>query len=264
MTITTNPESLVVRLNAAGPNTLADILRYVGFGTILRQLGTALRRTNPFGAAANPYVGLTTVNVITLPDDAKASSISRVYARAQDASTSTGSPGELTVKTPYGTTPTTGTVGVSASGDLMFLKTDAYNDVDIEYGVIKQDVFELIVNVVAATGIATIPAKYAGAAAPGTGAAPGVISLLEAEILAGTNVGKCAVLVPGVAPTTTLQANLSVSKMTALFRVADGVTQARIKIGVASGSVTYPQGGQPAAVGGVDVNTVLEAVSPLY
>jgi hypothetical protein len=264
MTITTNPESLVARLNAASPNTLADQLRLVGFGTILRQLGTALRRANPFGAAANPYVGLSTVNVLTLPDDAKARGISRVYARAQDASESTGSVGELTIKTPYGTTPTTGTVGVSASGDLMFLKTDAFNDVDIEYDVAKQDVFELVVNVVPGTGILTIPAKYAGAAAPGTGLAPGVLMLLEAEALAGTVTGKCAVLVPGTNPGTTQQANLSANKMQVLFKVSDAVTQARIKIGVASGSVTYPQGGQPPAVGGVDLNALLEAPSPNY
>jgi len=264
MTISTAAQGLVARLNAAGANTLADMLRLVGFGTFLRQSEVGLRRQNAFGGAANPYVGVATCKVITLPDDAKARSISRVYARAQDASTSTGTLGELTAKTPYGTTPTTGTVGISPSGDLMFLTTDAYNDVDLDYAVQKQDVVELTLSVVPGTGVGLIPAKYAGAAAPGANAAPGVVSMLEAEILAGTNVGKCAVLVPGGAPATTLNANLSANKMQLQFRIADVVTQVRVKLGIASGSIPNSNGGAPAGSGGVDLNAVLEAPSPNF
>lgn len=261
MSITTQAQGLVARLNAASENTIAAMLRLIGFGTFLRQQEVGLRRQNPFGAAANPYVGIATVAVITLPEDAKGRAISRVYARAQDASQSTGALGELTIKTPYGTTPTTGTVGISASGDLMFLKTDAFNDVDVDYAVQRQDVVELQLN--AATGVVTIPAKYAGAAAPGAGAAPGVLTLLEAEILSGTNTGKCAVLVPGAAPGTTLQANLSAAKMTVLFRVADAPVTVRVKLGLASGSIPATPGAPPAGSGGVDLNTILEAPSPI-
>jgi hypothetical protein len=261
MTISTLAQGLVARLNAAGPNTIADVLRLIGFGTLLRQQRVGLRRANPFGAAANPYVVAAGVKVITLPDAAKAFSISRVYARAQDASTSTGAVGEMTVKTPYFTTATTGTVGVTPSGDLMFLTTDAYNDVDIDYDVIKQDIYELVLPVVPGTGICTIPAKYAGAAAPGTNLAPGVVSLLEAESLVGTVIGKFGVLAPSTLPTTTAQANLSANKMTVLFKVSDAVSSCRVKIGVAAGSIAYPNGGQPAGVGGVDLNAALEAVS---
>src|ERR1019366_8614193 len=140
-----------------------------------------------FGQPAAPYLVAAGVKVITLPDQAKVWTISRVYARAQDASTSTGAVGEITVKTPNFTTPTTGTVGVTPSGDLMFLATDAYNDVDLDYDVLKQDVYELTLPVVPGTGVCAIPARYAGAAAPGVGLAPGVVSLLEVESLVGTN-----------------------------------------------------------------------------
>lgn len=264
MTISTKSAGVVARLNAASPNTLADQLRAIGFGTFLRQQEVALRRQNPFGQAASPYTVAAGVKVIVLPDDAKARTVSRAYARAQDVSTSTGAVGEMTVKTPYFTTPTTGTVGVTPSGDLMFLATDAYNDVDIDYAVQHQDVYELILPVIPGTGVCAIPAKYAGAAAPGTGAAPGVHTVLEIESLIGTVTGKFGVLAPGGTPGTTAQANLSANKMQVLFKVSDAVSSCRVKIGVASGSITYPQGGQPAAVGGVDMNAVLEANSTIY
>jgi hypothetical protein len=262
MTISTQVQGLVARLNAAGPNTIADMLRLIGFGTFLRQTRVGLRRVNPFGQPAAPYVVAAGVKVITLPDQAKVWTISRVYARAQDASTSTGAVGEMTVKTPYFTTPTTGTVGVTPSGDLMFLATDAYNDVDLDYDVLKQDVYELTLPVVPGTGVCAIPARYAGAAAPGVGLAPGVVSLLEVESLVGTVTGKFGVLAPSTLPTTTAQANLNAAKMAVLFKVSDAVSSCRVKIGVASGSVAYSNGGQPAGVGGVDLNTVLEAVTP--
>jgi hypothetical protein len=262
MAITTNPQGLTARLNAANPNTLADEMRLVAIGTFLRQSDVALRRANIFGAAANPYAVIAGCKVLQLPDAAKARTISRAYARAQDASTSTGSLGEMTVKTPYFTTATTGTIGITPSGDLMILTTDAYNDIDLDYAVVKQDVYELILPVVPGTGVCTIPAKYAGAAAPGTNLAPGVTNLLEAESLAGTTVGKFSILAPSASlPGATAQANLSASKMTVLFKVSDAVTQCRIKIGVAPGSIPTSQPGP--AVGGVDVNAALEAASPI-
>src|SRR5580700_7830628 len=141
--ITTTPQSTVAQLNNADLNTLVDQLRKLGFGTLLRQLRVGLRRQNFYGAPANPYVAASGVSVITLPDDAKAFSITRAYARHQNAAETTGAPGEMTVKTPYFTTPTTGTIGITPSGDLAILTTDAFDDVDVDYEVIKQDVIEL-------------------------------------------------------------------------------------------------------------------------
>src|ERR1700682_3959675 len=97
--------TLKQRIDGADPNTLADALRLLGFGTILRQnIGAALRRVNPFAQAAGPY-DLAALKVIQLPDDAKAMSIdpsaaAPAYVRTQDASASTGTPGVYTYKAP--------------------------------------------------------------------------------------------------------------------------------------------------------------------
>jgi len=241
------------RLDQADLNTMADHARALGLGTVVRRMRVALRRVSPFAQPANPYApaGL---NVITLPDDAKASAVfigdsnttnGAAWARTLDASTSTGTTGAFTAKLPWGTTPTTQTVGVLPTGDIAFLGTDAPNDVDLEYEVAMQDVVELFLNVVPGTGVCAIPAKYAPAG-PGKAGLGGTLTLMEAESLTGTLVRKMIVLVPAAGAPATTQARLDVAKANVQFAVADAVTSCRVKLGV---------------VPAIDVNAVLEATS---
>jgi hypothetical protein len=243
--------TLKQRLDAADLNTLADAMRVLGFGTVLRQMVGVLRRQNPFAQPASPY-DLATLKVIQLPDDAKAMSIdpgaaAPAYVRTQDASASTGAAGVYTYKTPAGTTATTGTVGISPAGNITFLATDAPNDVDLEYNVFVGDMVELTLNAVAGTGVCALPASVVGAG-PGMGAGPGVLFMSEAEILVGTAVGKKIVLVPAAGAPAAGNARLDVAKLNVQFAVADGATSVRVKLMTCSK---------------IDVNALLEAASPV-
>lgn len=254
--------TLKQRLDVADPNTLSSAFAALKVGTVLRRMKVALRRQNPFAAPGNYYAGIVgaggaaaaTYHVITLPDDAKAMSVDigdmsttngAAYVRSQDASETTGGTGAYTFKAPSGTTPTTGTVGVSPSGDIVFLATDAVNDVDLVYSVCVQDVVELVLNVVPGTGVCAIPTSIAPAG-PGKAGLGGVLMLMEAESLAGTLVQKMHVLTPAAGAPATTNARLDVAKANVQFAVADAVTSCRVKLGV---------------VPSVDVNALLEGAS---
>jgi hypothetical protein len=231
MSLTTLPTSLKSIMNQVLPGVLANILVALGFGDLIRTLPTWLRRKAP---AANSY-NLSTANVITLPDDAKAGFIFRAFARATSAS---GTLGPLTVDAD-GTAPADGHVSITPNGDLcMGTVTGAYTDVDVHYAPQKQDVFELTLTCV--SNVATIPTTYS--------AAPlGVVSLLEAEVLAGTATGKKIVLVPNASPSPSAgQACLNLAKTTVTFNSSDAPTSVRLKFGVVSA---------------IDVDAKLEAVS---
>lgn len=260
MTINIVTNSLAQRLNQADPNTIADALRTIGFGNVIRQGRAQRRRQNPNAFAAgvaSPY-DLATLQTIVLPDDAKAYNLGRVFARATAAA---GTLGELTPAAPN-TTPTAHTPAVTPCGNIAFLATDEYSDVDFDYDIVKCDVVELTLPVTPGTGVCLIPAKYAGVAGSGTNStqsagldanaanAAGVILLMEAEALAGTTTGKKIVLAPAAAaPGTTGEANLDTTKSKVFFTIADAVTQARLKLGV------FPA---------IDLNALLEAVSPIF
>ncbi len=249
------------RLQQANPNTIADQLRALGLGFLVRQLRTALRRQNPNAVAAgvlSPW-DVATVQAILLPDDAKAQSISRAYARAGAAGT-----GEMTVAA-VNATPTTGQVAVSPAGNIVFLGSDAITDVDVDYEVVIGDIVELTVPVVSGTGVLTIPTAYAGTAGMGTPGTPipaaansayantqvpnakGVLVLMEAQALTGTSPGQKIVLAPAAGAPTAGNARLNVAKTTVQFAVADAVTSARIKFLVCAGQA-----------GGTDRNAFLE------
>lgn len=212
MTISTSATSLKSVLDNANPNTLADKFRALKIGSCIRAMTTFLRKKVP---AASSYQ-LATLHAHVLPDDAKASTILRAFSRTG------GVTGELVVKL-YGVTPGTGEIAVGPNGDIVVLAADAITSLDVTYQPEKQDVYELTLDVPAATGICAIPASFVS---------QGVINLLEAEALTGTVTGRKIVLVPGAAPATT-QARLSAAKNTVLFNLAtDVVTSARIKFSV--------------------------------
>lgn len=257
MTISTLPQSLKNQLNNASPAQLADMLRAIGYGDIVRRMSATLRRQAAPANTANVLSSydLAINGVIVLPDDAKAKAISRAYARAGSAA-----PGELTIDAPArGTFPTITTLhaAVTPAGNIATLGSDAWTDLDIVYEMADQDVVELTLPVVPGTGILTIPAAYAGVAGSGVNTtlvkdtvnnvagAKGVNMLMEVEVLAGGATGKCIVLVPGGTNPASGYANLDVTKSMVYFHAADAVTQARVKLGVFRT---------------IDLNALLEAV----
>lgn len=206
------------QLNSAPPSILADIFRDLGIADLLLgQCNQQLRKQNPGTAGANSPYDLSTLSVIVLPDNAKASRMLRCTVRAG------GTTGEYTEKAGYGTTPTTTTVGVTPCGNLAFLGTDLVTDADLTYIAERLDVVELYLPVVSGTGVLTIPSALV---------TQGVVLLMEAEALAGTSTGKKIVLVPA-ASAAAGRAVLSVAKDTVIFNTTDAVTRARVKLGVA-------------------------------
>jgi hypothetical protein len=220
-------------LNQADPNTLPDTLRAMGFGSMLRSMTVHLNRAAPVaGALANG--NLTTVDVIHLPDDAKACTILRATGRAG------GTVDEFTPQA-YGATPATTQCAVAPNGDIAFVHaTDLVTDVDIEYVPMKGDVVEAILPCVA--GVCTLPTSWTNA---------GVKMLLEAEVLAGAVTGLKQVLVPlaggGAGLPATTKVQLTSGKTTASFNNATDVpTSCRVRALIVSAK---------------DPNAVLEAAA---
>lgn len=185
---------------------------------ILRALPQHICKQVP--AASNPYQ-LATLNTIALPIDFKAAAIISAYSHAGSAGT-----GQQTVNA-YGATPLTGTCSVAPNGDIVFLGTDAPTDVDVIYQPLGAQWAELILPVVAGTGVCALPAAYT---------ALGVVRLLEAEALTGTTPGKKNILVPAASAPATTKANLSVDGATVYFATADAVTTCRVRV-----AFGYPQ-----------------------
>lgn len=264
MALNISATSLRNLLNSASPGQLATLLDLLNFGDVLRGFPVWIRRDNPNAAVTNPYIkagqgvsgpvqggtGSTQLNS-QLPDDAKCAFILRATAIA-----GTGTLGELTIDSiatnntnfaTAGTGPAAGHIGISPSGDIVTNATDAFTSIDVLYLPEQQDVFEVIVS--PASGVATIPAGIL---------ASGVTNLLEAEILTGTNVGKCAVLPPtNSVTTTTLQAALNLAKGVVNFRVADAPTSVRLKLGVVRNGYVAQNANVTGFGQGVDLNTIL-------
>jgi hypothetical protein len=249
--MTTTAESLRQSLNRADPNALADMLRTLMIGDTLRALPVYLRNQVPATNSQN----LSTVQCITLPEDAKAAYILRATVKA---STSVAL-GELTVET-YGTTPSTGQVAVTPNGDIGFVGTDGVTLVDVIYVPQKGDVIgqntnsnlgvtSLTLNV-PTSGQASLPAPYAG----------NTILLMQANVLtagSGGVTGQKIILVPTTSVTATTKAALSSDSKSIWFNHAtDLPLTASVDILVNSG-----QGASGLQGNGVDINALLEGLS---
>lgn len=216
-------------LNRSNLNTLAEALREIGIGEVLRaQLPQVKRMVTPTAAAAN----LATVESIGLGEDHRASTILRAYARATNAA---GTLGELAVQS-YGTTPADGQVAVAPNGDIVVLAASDYDQVDVEYVPARGDVVALRMDV--AANVATIPAAYA---------ALGVVYLLSVNATGGAS-GEKIVLVPGAAAPAAGQARLNLAKTTITFAAADAITSCTARLLVTSSK---------------DLDTLLEADSTI-
>ena len=218
MAITLNPNSLKTAFDTALLSTIADAAAIAKLGSVLRALPTFLRIKNMVTAPVSPYQ-LSTVQTLTLPDDAKAATILTAYAR-----TATAGAGVLTVAA-VGATPTTGQIAVAPNGDIVTLAADAITNVDVIYQPNKYDLFEVVLPVVAATGLMALPAAFTS---------KGVVFLLEGEALVGTAIAKKIVVVPGAGATAAGQVKLDVAKANVMFNIADAITSARVKFAVSS------------------------------
>jgi hypothetical protein len=217
-------------LDDANPTSLATALQQIGFGAVLRSLPVMVHAQVPETA---PTDALATTHIVRLPDACKAQSLHRAYARVGTVS------GELTCDAGRQTTTiVTAHAAVTESGDIALLSTDAITSIDLEYVPAKQDIVEVTLPVVAASGVCALPAWIT---------TRGVKTIVGATIVTATNTGTCKVITPAAAvPTSTLNVNLNVAKTQVQFRIADAVTLATIKL---------------ALVPAIDTNAVLAAAS---
>lgn len=214
MTINVKDECLKNHLNQANPNGLPNMFNVIQLGNVLRSLPVKLVKQAPAPDAGS----LATVDVIVLPDDAKASNVLRCTVRAG------GATGEFTDKG-YGVTPTTTTFAVTPNGDIAFLHAgDLVTDVDVLYVPDQYDIVELTLPV--AVGLVVIPAAIV---------ARGVLFLMEATLTAGTVLGKKGILVPAAGLPATTTARLTVAKDQVQFNNAtDAGTMATVKLAIST------------------------------
>ena len=255
------PETLRQSLDRADPNTLADAARTMSLGSMLRAMPVALRAQNPNTAASNGSQ-LATLQTISLPQDAKAHSIFRATARA-----GTAAAGELTVAA-FGATPTTTQVAVAPNGDIVFLATDAYTNVDIVYLPERGDVFgsgqTLPGTSAAAVASQTMQAPFAQVTLPVSSnvlTLPSSITGFQVVLLmacvanTGTSTGTKIILVPGAGAPAAGQCRLNLAKTTVTFAAADAVTNATVDLLV--GPVSLAKGGT------ADANAALTGASSI-
>lgn len=201
-------------LDRANLNTLADQFRIIKLGQTMRQdFKTTKRKLNPDGAGVNAE-DLATLDSIVLPDDAKAGTILRAFARAAG----TGTPGELTVD-PRHTTPGAGDIAISPAGNLVFLASEVWTDVDVEYLPERGDVAVTAILPVA-TNVLTLPTALFGNA----------LVLLRADAQVGSSTGRKIVLAPGAGGPAAGQVRLNILGTTVTFAGADAVTSAIITV----------------------------------
>lgn len=229
MALKADGTTLRERLNVNQPNTVADKICTIYLGSILRSIKTHLFNKVP---AADPYA-LATLQVVKLNDYAKALAVLRAYSKAGTVV------GELAVQS-YGTTPATGQVAVTPSGDIAVLATDAITRLDVAYLPRKYDAAEVVLPV--SSNTLTLPTSL-------TASPRGVMEIFEVEVTKGTSVGNKIILVPGNAAPAAGQARLNAAKATVLFAPADAATEARVKMGI---------------VPAYDLDAMLEATSDMY
>lgn len=225
---TTSPARAIDALNRSNPSTLADLFALLKLGDVLRaQIPQVLRRKVPAADAAS----LGTLNVIRLPEDAKAATILRATVLAVGSGSVLG---ELTPQA-FGATPSTGQCAVTPSGDIGLLASDAATIVDVTY-LPERGKAVTSVALPVTSNVLTLPSLYTQAAvAPtpstgGKGVAGGVVLLHDVEATVGTATGRKVVLAPGSSAPSAGQARLNAAKTTVTFASADAVTEAVVSL----------------------------------
>lgn len=221
-------ETVKQSVNRADPNLLADLLRNLKFGDVLRALPVYLRNQTPVADPSFPAgaVGL------KLPNDAKSVQGGGVSNEYGAYSRSLGG----VVKFAYvtdGAAPASGYYGITASGDVLFNAGDAPTGVDVYYIPEKQDIVTL-----------TLPVSSDVLTIPSTLTALGVVSLLSATVLTGASTGE-KIVIANASSLFAGMAHLNGARSTVTFYAGEA-TKATVTLGVACST---------------DVNALLEAVA---
>jgi len=199
-------ETIQQALNRADPNVIADQFRSLKIGDVLRALPTTIRRRT---SAASASIAATLFAVSGQAEEARGASVVTAYARVG------AGPGAA-----LAFPPGAGQIAVAPNGDVVVLAADAWTDLDVTYLVEKGDVVEVVANVVAATGVLTLPTNITN---------PGAVTLIQAEAIAATSTGVKEILAPGAASAAG-EARLNLAKSTVVFAIADAVTSARVRL----------------------------------
>lgn len=209
----------VSALDRAHPTGLPDHLRKLHLGQVLAgHLPQQLVGKVP----ATRTGELSTVLSLGLPYWSRAQRVLRATVRTVGSGSVLGELSPINKDV----TPSTGEVGVTPSGDIAFLGTDAATLVDVTYVPVAGDVVELTLP--APAGVLTLPAAVV---------ARNPLLLLEATATAGTNLGRKIVLAPAAAVVATTKAALAINRGAVYFNFAtDAVTAATVKILVAPAS----------------------------
>jgi hypothetical protein len=206
-------ESLKQTFDRSPPNTLPDAFRTIKLGqTLASDVKQTMRKANADASGGNPS-NLATLDVFDLPDDAKAMTIFRAYARA-----GAGTLGELVVAAPNAT-PAAGEIAVTPNGDIALLAADAYTDVDVEFLPTRGDVLEVTDQV--AADVMTLPDAVVSR---------GVVLLASVPASTGGAPGTKIVLAPGAGAPAAGQCRLNLAKSTITFAVADAITKATVRL----------------------------------
>lgn len=196
-------EKLKDTLNRANPNTLADVLRALKFGTLLASLTALLVKKAPVADAAQD------ATLEAIIPGAKAGTILRAYARSTSAA---GTLGEMTVKG-YGVTPGDGEIAVAPNGDIVVLAASAYTAIDVLYAPHPGELVTLK-DVKVASNVATIPEPYKSR---------GAVYVVDATATAGTSTGRKQIMTPGTTVAAG-EAALNAAKTGVAFKNTDAVT----------------------------------------
>lgn len=203
-------------VNRANPQAVADELRKLEFGTVLRaQVPQCLYKAAPAASSAQ----LATLQAFVLPNNGKAVTILSAYGRAGGVTS-----GYLTIKD-NGVTPGSGEIAVAPNGDIVVLAADAWTNVDIVY--IPQMGEEITISLPVVSNDLTIPATYVS---------QGVLKLVSATSTAGTLTGALIVLADSASAPATTKALLDLGHAKVKFAVADAVTAATVVLSLAPAS----------------------------
>lgn len=244
--MTTTVESLRETLNRAPVGSLADVLRSIGFGDVLRALPVHLQGVTPVSSVAQQ---LSTLQTLVLPEDAKAATILRATVHSNTGSVANG---EYSIQA-YGATPTTTQVAVAPNGDIVFLASDGVTSVDVIYMPMKGDVLGQPTNSKYGVSSLTLSVNSSGFAALPTSISGKSKLLLQANVLVGSVTGQKIILVPATSAVATTKAALSQDGTGIwLNHATDAPTSVTVDL------LVYTGYGTPA---GNDLNALLEGVS---
>jgi len=158
---------------------------------------------------------LSTLWQFPVDPQAPASTILRAYCRV-GATTGPYTP------VGYGVTPTTGQIAVAPNGGIVVLASDAPTNIDVEYMPSDGDLTVFVnVPVNPSTGVCLLPIPAS---------TPGVVYLWDANVTAGTVLGRKNILIGGSGAPSTGQARLDVARANVLFAVADAVSQVTLTL----------------------------------